>query len=698
MPPDVSSAAGHPDPEAAEVVRLGDDDRLVPPPLMTPPFREDGPGLMRDLAALLLDRHLRRLARMRHPVDLRLGRLLARLDSTGGMVALGFARLGDYVLERLGLSARRARALVSMARRLDPLPRIAAAFEAGEITRSKVALLVRVATTGTEAEWLERARVSTVRRLDRAVRDALAAEAGAGAVRSRAAAGDDNLIPGQGDAITADDEDASGEWIDLSIPVRLRPVWDQAIELARRASGAPDPAWACAEVIAADFLSGVPDLAVLLARAINRGVDAAVDPVVEARAPRDGASHLSMQEGTELFEEVLDALENEIGSRRWLPPVEGLEVRLPRTTDPQPDDSPRAIDGRLRELVRLRQNIAWHQGRLLRLFVGRRLYAELGFPSFSRYCSESAGIGVRRAWELVGLERRLWLLPRVAAEYRSGALSWVRAATIARVATEATEEAWLRLAGSVTVRRLEEEVALAERTEESRLAGALPIGTPPVGLARPPGLDADGRVQLLAPAGRARTADGGATPNGATDSAHGDRVQMSVDRSGSTRLRFWAPVDVAALWHQAIRVARARLAQPSGDSRATPPADWQAVELLLTSFIDAWGIRTDPAWRRNHRIFERDGWRCRVPGCSSRRNLQVHHVVFRSQGGGEGDDNLAVLCAAHHLRGIHQDRLRCHALPDGLLAWEFAPDPDDGFLARFVEDVTWSAARAADRC
>src|SRR6185369_13043032 len=107
-----------------------------------------------------------------------------------------------------------------------------------------------------------------------------------------------------------------------------------------------------------------------------------------------------------------------------------------------------------------------------------------------------------------------------------------------------------------------------------------------------------------------------------------------------------------ALWHRALRVARAHLVQMSVASAVAPPADWQCPESILTSFLDAWGVRTDPTWQRNHRIFERDGWRCRVPGCTSRRNLQVHHVVFRSQGGGDEDDNLAVLCAAHHLRGI----------------------------------------------
>ena len=728
-----------------EVVRLASGEPLVPADLLTPPFREEGRGLLRDLAALLLDRHLRRLARMRNPVDLRLGRLLARLDEMSGCVALGFARLADYAAERLGVPARRARDLVTLARGLAPLPRLAAAFEAGDVSRSQVRLLLRVATPDTESTWLARARALNVRLLDREVRAALAAadaprDTDTGATTdARAAADADSAI---------DDDDAPpGEWVDLPVPRRLGPLWDRAVELARRASGSSDPVWSCIEIIAADFLSGVPDLAALLAHDPGPPAspgDADPDEAVDDADPRPPAE----RDDTDLFEEVIRSLEEDSGARRWSPAPERLSIVLPESADPRPDDTPRAIDRRLRELVGLRQNIAWHQGRLLRVFVGRRLYRELGFLSFSRYCRERAGLGVRRAWDLIALERRLWLLPRIADAYRSGALSWVRAAAISRVATEATEDAWLRLAQSVTVRRLAEEVSLAQQQDDALLSdgevaaadSSAPRGLAGPGPAGPPGLDAEGRVQLLAPAAREKVGSqmdadsraaaaapiGAASPASASAASDDPGVQTSVAADGWTRLRFWAPQDIAALWHQAMRAAQAllsaeRISSPGADAvpdpapdaasdpasdpasdaepdtgrDAAPPPDWLCAERILSAFIDSWSVRADPTWRRHHRIFERDAWRCRVPGCTSRRNLQVHHVVFRSQGGDDEDANLAVLCAAHHLQGIHRGRVRCHALPGGLLAWEFAPDPHDEPLARFVEDVEWTAARAS---
>ena len=62
--------------------------------------------------------------------------------------------------------------------------------------------------------------------------------------------------------------------------------------------------------------------------------------------------------------------------------------------------------------------------------------------------------------------------------------------------------------------------------------------------------------------------------------------------------------------------------------------------------------------KREYAIFERDGWRCSVPGCTSRRNLQAHHIVFRSAGGRDESENLTTLCAFHHLRGVHAGAVR----------------------------------------
>ena len=52
----------------------------------------------------------------------------------------------------------------------------------------------------------------------------------------------------------------------------------------------------------------------------------------------------------------------------------------------------------------------------------------------------------------------------------------------------------------------------------------------------------------------------------------------------------------------------------------------------------------------HRQVLERDGWRCQV--CGSMQNLQVHHLKFRSQSGGDVEQNLITLCAECHAR-IH---------------------------------------------
>ncbi len=48
------------------------------------------------------------------------------------------------------------------------------------------------------------------------------------------------------------------------------------------------------------------------------------------------------------------------------------------------------------------------------------------------------------------------------------------------------------------------------------------------------------------------------------------------------------------------------------------------------------------------RVLDRDGWKCQC--CGSRKDLQVHHHVRRSQLGPDDLENLITLCASCHRR------------------------------------------------
>jgi hypothetical protein len=92
----------------------------------------------------------------------------------------------------------------------------------------------------------------------------------------------------------------------------------------------------------------------------------------------------------------------------------------------------------------------------------------------------------------------------------------------------------------------------------------------------------------------------------------------------------------------------------------------EALDAMLEHCFETWGLPNGKV-PREHRVFERDGWRCTVPGCTSYRNLHDHHVEFRSAGGSDDLANRTTLCAAHHLRGVHKGLIRIRGrAPDGL--------------------------------
>jgi hypothetical protein len=63
----------------------------------------------------------------------------------------------------------------------------------------------------------------------------------------------------------------------------------------------------------------------------------------------------------------------------------------------------------------------------------------------------------------------------------------------------------------------------------------------------------------------------------------------------------------------------------------------------------------------DHADFTQDGFRCTVPACTARRNLQSHHVHFRSAGETDVAWNRTTLCACHHHRGVHPTPWSTHS-------------------------------------
>ena len=102
-----------------------------------------------------------------------------------------------------------------------------------------------------------------------------------------------------------------------------------------------------------------------------------------------------------------------------------------------------------------------------------------------------------------------------------------------------------------------------------------------------------------------------------------------------------------------------------------------SLERLLAHAITTWveaGARFD-----DYADFTRDGFRCTVPGCTARRNLQSHHIRFRSAGGPDEPWNRTTLCAQHHQRGVHGGTLRIQGRAPHALVYALGPEPAERF-------------------
>lgn len=97
----------------------------------------------------------------------RLVGLIGRVLETEAWAGWGVRSAEHWVAWKCGVSPRRARSLVAMARRLPELPETQAALEAGELSEDGVALICRKAPAAIDAEVAQLARSTTVSQLSR---------------------------------------------------------------------------------------------------------------------------------------------------------------------------------------------------------------------------------------------------------------------------------------------------------------------------------------------------------------------------------------------------------------------------------------------------------------------------------------------------------------------------------------------------
>jgi hypothetical protein len=412
-------------------------------------------------------------------------------------------------------------------------------------------------------------------------------------------------------------------------------------------------------------------------------------------------------------------------------------VSLSGAVDGSMDGTTEDLDRRLVELSGLEERIERLLGRLL-LIMGRDgAWFRLHFAGAGHYAEERLGLGRSTGESRVRLAGALDRYADLRAAYEEGRIGFEAALTVVRIldrraAGSDLQGEWIRRAEEATVKRLRDEAralawtaaegrAAEGRTAEIRAAEGRAAGpTRPNGAGGVPSpLDDEAWHASLRRApgrSRARIARLGELAVGLRDADRDLRLRLPAQVASD----LLSAVELARLRleHQAIDEVRKHEQQPYGASHpqalASPaltfstapwsghapglghasarpiPASWRAaldavrrgrpvpawvgLLSLLEDFAAVWDDPHAMPKGRRRRIYVRDGWRCMAPGCTSRANLEEHHVVYRSRGGTHETENRLCLCRFHHQRGEHGGLATCRGRAPLGLVWSLGRD------------------------
>jgi hypothetical protein len=235
------------------------------------------------------------------------------------------------------------------------------------------------------------------------------------------------------------------------------------------------------------------------------------------------------------------------------------------------------------------------------------------------------------------LAKRLGQLRFLAHAVERGELGYEAARLVARIATRATQEAWVARARERTLRHLREEIDVAEllaRWSESEAV------LPP--------RDAEvRRVEELERAVVAGQISPPPTSPTKTTPPATVTLRLRVRASTARDYRHWEAIYLRG--------------------RGTALRGTTFLRFACEVFNDTW--RPRPSEVAYARVYERDRHRCQSP-CCNRRDVTPHHLRFRSHGGDDRDENLTSLCTWCHLEGIHRGQMSA-APPASSIRWIF---------------------------
>jgi hypothetical protein len=303
----------------------------------------------------------------------------------------------------------------------------------------------------------------------------------------------------------------------------------------------------------------------------------------------------------------------------------------------------------------------------------RGLHRQLGHASLQLYATQALGFSDNRYYQFKRLADDLDRLPALREAVESGEIGWTKALQVARVATEATQAAWVAKAATTGRRELELQVRQARKRRPvvpaAQLAfdagaqlgldaAARSIADPPVTIS----LRADGvrlaRYEALMELGHKL----GLVPAGVDrlDLVLAGLEAVVASAAGGERVRPAGPA-AQIIIHQCPDCERAAVTTSRGERKVAPA---QLAALTCDARVQRPGKPNRATIKPSVRaaVLARDRHHCATPGCRATSFLEVHHVKPRGQGGTNRAENLITLCSRCH-GFVHESGGACASGP-----------------------------------
>lgn len=309
--------------------------------------------------------------------------------------------------------------------------------------------------------------------------------------------------------------------------------------------------------------------------------------------------------------------------------------------------SSETVDRELRRVAKEERLLKLDRAQLLTHAVRLRIWVCFGRGSLAEYLEEIFGHTPKVARDHVRVALAIEAMPVLGERLASGEQSYTALRELTRVTTAETVEEWLAAARGMNVRQIEQLVA-------GRRIGDRP-GDP-----RDPDL-AIRRVTLeLLASGDAKLRQARQIIAGEHDGFLDDNAFIEAL---CTAFLDGGEADQGRARHQIMTTVCEQCGEgwqdAAGRMIAIDPVDVERAECdaqRVGSDREPGRAMQDVAPRVRRFVWRRDHGKCCVPSCRASRNVDIHHIVHRADGGNHAAENLLLLCGGHH-RALHERRL-----------------------------------------